>query len=65
LPKAAREAVDLLTKHFPKIDELSLVPSTGGVFEVTVNDKLIFSKKALERFPEEGEIVRLFEDEVS
>lgn len=31
--------------------------SGGGVFEVTVDGKLVFSKKRLERFPEEGEIL--------
>jgi selenoprotein W-related protein len=33
-----------------------LVPSSGGVFEVTVDGTLIFSKKALGRFPEDSEI---------
>jgi selenoprotein W-related protein len=36
-----------------------LVPSSGGVFEVTVDGKLIFSKRALRRHAEAGEIVRL------
>ena len=33
-----------------------LVESGGGVFEVSVDGKLIFSKKKLGRFPEEEEI---------
>lgn len=32
-----------------------LIPSTGGVFEVTVNGELVFSKKALGRHAEPGE----------
>jgi selenoprotein W-related protein len=32
------------------------VPSAGGVFEVTVDGELVFSKKALDRFPEHAEI---------
>jgi selenoprotein W-related protein len=32
------------------------VASSGGVFEVTVDGKLLFSKKSLSRFPEDGEI---------
>jgi selenoprotein W-related protein len=59
LPKAAREAVDILTRHFPLISEFALVPATGGVFEVKVGDELVFSKKALDRFPEEGELEKL------
>jgi len=34
-----------------------LTPSSGGVFEVTVDGKLVFSKKELGRFPEPGEVV--------
>jgi len=36
-----------------------LVASGGGVFEITVDGKTIFSKRALGRFPEDGEIARL------
>jgi selenoprotein W-related protein len=36
-----------------------MIPSHGGVFEVTVNGKLVFSKKALGRFPEDGEVLGL------
>jgi selenoprotein W-related protein len=36
-----------------------LLAGSGGVFEVTVDDELIFSKKELERFPEPGEILEL------
>jgi selenoprotein W-related protein len=33
-----------------------LLPGKGGVFEVTLNGELIFSKKALGRHAEPGEI---------
>lgn len=59
MPKAAREAVEILSQHFVRISEFALVPATGGVFEVTVGDELVFSKKALDRFPEEGELEQL------
>ena len=38
-----------------------LIESSGGVFEVTVNGDLIFSKKSLDRFPEDNEIINLVE----
>jgi selenoprotein W-related protein len=41
------------------IKSWTLVPATGGVFEVTVNGNLIFSKKALGRHAEPGEVRRL------
>jgi len=38
---------------------VELISSSGGVFEVTVDGNLLFSKKALNRFPEEGEVAEL------
>jgi selenoprotein W-related protein len=37
--------------------EVELVPGTGGVFEVTVDGRLMFSKKQLKRFPTDEEII--------
>jgi selenoprotein W-related protein len=34
----------------------TLIPSKGGVFEVVVNGELVFSKKALGRHAEPGEV---------
>jgi selenoprotein W-related protein len=42
-----------------QIETLDLIPSSGGRFEVTVNGKLIFSKKALKRHAEPGEVYNL------
>tara|TARA_B100000427_G_scaffold326743_2_gene335981 strand:- start:245 stop:379 length:135 start_codon:yes stop_codon:yes gene_type:complete len=39
--------------------DISLISSGGGVFEIVLDGKLIFSKKALDRFPEKGEVVRI------
>jgi selT/selW/selH-like putative selenoprotein len=36
--------------------EAELIASGGGVFEVVVDDELVFSKKARNRFPEDDEI---------
>jgi len=38
---------------------VELQPSSGGVFEVTADERLIFSKKALGRFPHPGEVAEL------
>ena len=38
-----------------------LIESSGGVFEIEYNGKLIFSKKKLDRFPEDGEILGLIQ----
>jgi selT/selW/selH-like putative selenoprotein len=39
--------------------EVGLTPSGGGVFEVSLDGKLIFSKKALGRHALPGEILAL------
>jgi len=37
--------------------EAELIESSGGVFEVAKDGELIFSKKALQRFPTTDEII--------
>ena len=61
LPRAASLASQLLEKYGNNIENLSLLPSDGGVFEITKNDILIFSKKKLGRFPEDSEVFDLVE----
>lgn len=46
----------ILKEHADKIAELKLVPSHGGVYEISFNDELIFSKKNLDRYPEKDEV---------
>jgi len=36
-----------------------LIKSGGGVFEVTVDDQLIYSKKAAGVFPQEKDIIEM------
>ncbi len=36
-----------------------MIEASGGIFEVTVDDRLIFSKKALGRHALPGEILQL------
>jgi selT/selW/selH-like putative selenoprotein len=47
-----------LKQHFPDAD-VRLIQSSGGDYEVTVDGDLIFSKKALRRHAEPGEIMAL------
>jgi len=39
--------------------EVGLTPSSGGVFEVAVDDTVLFSKKSLGRHAQPGEVLRL------
>jgi selenoprotein W-related protein len=51
-------AHQLLKEHKNAFESVEFLPSGGGVFEVILNGRLIFSKKAAERFPEYDEINR-------
>ena len=42
-----------------QIESLLLIPASGGKFEITVNGELVFSKKALGRHAEPGEVYQL------
>lgn len=46
----------ILKEHKGKIGQLTLIPSSGGVFEVVYEGKLIFSKKKENRKPNHGEV---------
>tara|TARA_B100000700_G_C15042876_1_gene856255 strand:- start:997 stop:1170 length:174 start_codon:yes stop_codon:yes gene_type:complete len=54
-------ASEILEKYGTDIKQLTFIPSGGGVFEIALESKLIFSKKLLDRFPEDGEIIKLLE----
>ena len=50
---------DILIKKYDA--EVKLLASEGGVFEVVVDGNLIYSKKELNRFPEDGEVEGLID----
>jgi selenoprotein W-related protein len=47
-----------LEKNYPDA-EITMVPSSGGRFEVSCDGELLFSKQELGRFPEPGEVIEL------
>ena len=60
LPKASSLEAEL-KEVLPEV-HISLISSGGGVFEIRLDGDLIFSKKSLDRFPEDGEIKKLIMD---
>jgi selenoprotein W-related protein len=50
---------DVLTSKYGA--EVELLASEGGVFEVVADGRLIYSKKELNRFPEDGEVEGLLD----
>jgi selT/selW/selH-like putative selenoprotein len=49
-----------LTQAYPDAD-VRLVQASGGLFEVTVDGKLVYSKKATGRHPASGEVRQAIE----
>ncbi|MBA3291193.1 MAG: SelT/SelW/SelH family protein [Actinobacteria bacterium] len=47
----------ILAEFSDGIDALELVPGSGGVFEVSFDSDLVFSKARERRFPEDDEIL--------
>lgn len=47
----------MLDKSSDKISEVTLIPSSGGVFEVTLGGDLVYSKKATGEFPEPKQVL--------
>ncbi|HYQ70641.1 MAG TPA: SelT/SelW/SelH family protein [Gammaproteobacteria bacterium] len=65
LLRAGWLAQELLTTFDTELGEVALVPGTGGIFEVRVDDELIWSRKEQGRFPEAKEVKQLVRDRVA
>lgn len=55
-----RVAEDLLGSYQHRIDGLTLIPGPKGIFDVTVNGEVIFSKHAAGRHANPGEVLQSF-----
>ncbi len=65
LLRAAWMAQELLTTFPEELGEVALVPGTGGVFEVRVDQTLLWTLAGQGRFPEMKELKRLVRDAVA
>ncbi|MDO8826927.1 SelT/SelW/SelH family protein [Methylophaga sp.] len=63
--RAAWMAQELLTTFDGEITELTLKPGTGGVFEVTADDVLVWSRKQEGRFPDITELKQRVRDVIA
>jgi selenoprotein W-related protein len=55
-------ANELLKDIEPEIESITLIPSDGGRYEVSVNDKLVYSKLQTGRHADPGEVLGLVEE---
>ena len=65
LLRAGWTAQELLTTFQDEIGEMVLVPGTGGVFEVRVEEQVVWSRAAQGRFPEMKELKQLVRDRIA
>jgi len=62
LLRAAWMAQELLTTFESEIGAVSLVPGTGGIFEVTVDGRRVWSRAKEGRFPDIKELKQRLRD---
>lgn len=65
LMRSAWMAQELLTTFEGELDELTLHPGSGGIFEIWVNGKQIWSREQQGGFPEIKQLKQLVRDEIS
>lgn len=65
LLRAAWLAQELLTTFEEELGEVAMRPGTGGVFDIRLNDELIWSRKQEGRFPEAKEIKQRVRDRIA
>jgi|TARA_R100001143_G_scaffold35261_1_gene32993 selenoprotein W-related protein len=63
--RAAWMAQELLSTFDGEIAELTLKPATGGVFEVTADNALVWSRKQEGRFPDITELKQRVRDVIA
>ncbi|MDO9050104.1 MAG: SelT/SelW/SelH family protein [Methylotenera sp.] len=64
LLRAAWLAQELLTTFEQDLTSVALKPGSGGIFDITLNQQLIFSRKKSGRFPEAKEVKQLLRDRI-
>ncbi len=63
--RATWMAQELLFTFADEITEVALIPGSGGIFDIRVNDDVIFSKGSAGRFPESKELKQLVRDRIA
>ena len=63
--RAAWMQQELLTTFAEELGGVTLNPGTGGIFEVRHGDRILWSRKERERFPEITELKQIVRDAVA
>jgi selenoprotein W-related protein len=65
LMRAAWMAQELLTTFESELREVALVPGTGGIFEIRVDEKMIWSREEKGRIPDIKELKQIVRDHIA
>lgn len=65
LLRAAWMAQELLATFESDLSEVSLVPGSGGIFEVRLNGEVIAGNRESNKMPEPSEVKRLVRDRIA
>ena len=65
LLRATWIAQELLTTFEDELGEVALVPGEQGVFRISLEDEILWSRKERGRFPEAKELKQLIRDRVA
>lgn len=65
LLRAAWLAQELLTTFEEELGGITLIPGTGGIFEIRGEGALLWSRKTEGRFPEAKEIKQKLRDQIA
>jgi selenoprotein W-related protein len=63
--RAAWMAQELLTTFEKEIGEVALIPGAGGIFEIRVEEKVLWSRAVEGRFPDVKELKQRIRDAVA
>ena len=65
LLRAGWTAQELLTTFEAELGAVTLIPGSGGVFDVRVDGRMVWSRKDQGRFPELKELKQIVRDHVA
>lgn len=65
LLRAAWMAQELLTTFSNELGEVALIPGTNGVFDIRVDEDLVWSRAATHSFPDIKQLKQLVRDRVA
>lgn len=56
---------EMLVTFESELGKVTLIPGTGGIFNISLDGKIIYSRKEQGRFPELKELKQLIRDQIA